>query len=60
MAATCDSLATLTLPGTTITTAQAVSAGSFTLPNGQSIKNLPAFCRVVGVLKPSTESNIQF
>jgi feruloyl esterase len=60
MAATCDSLATLTLPGTTIATAQVVPAGSFTPPSGQAIKNLPAFCRVAGVLKPSTDSNIQF
>src|SRR5258706_404474 len=59
-AATCDSLATLTLPGTTITVSEAVPAGSFTPPGGQPIKNLPAFCRVAGVLKPSSDSNIQF
>jgi hypothetical protein len=60
MAATCDSLATLTLPGTTITTAQAVPAGSFSPPGGQPIKDLPAFCRVAGVLKPTSDSDIQF
>src|SRR5258706_7714927 len=59
-AATCDSLATLTLPGTTITVSEAVPPGSFTPPGGQPIKNLPAFCRVAGVLKPSSDSNIQF
>jgi len=61
MAASCDSLATLTLPGTTITTAQSVPAGPFTPPGAQQpVKNLPAFCRVAGVLKPSSDSNIQF
>src|SRR5437016_3343330 len=60
MAATCDSLATLTLPGTTITTAESVPAGSFTPPGGQPIKNLPAFCRVAGILKPTSDSDIQF
>ena len=60
MAASCDSLATLALPGTTINTAQTMPAGSFTPPAGQPINNLPAFCRVTGVLKPSSDSNIQF
>src|SRR5258708_16898631 len=60
MAASCDSLATLTLPGTTLSVTEAVPAGSFTPPGGQPIKNLPAFCRVAGVLKPSSDSNIQF
>jgi hypothetical protein len=60
MAASCDSLATLTLPGTTIFTAQAVPAGSFTPPGSPPINNLPAFCRVAGVLRPTTDSNIQF
>ncbi len=60
MAASCDSLATLTLPGTTLSVTEAVPAGSFTPPGGQPIKNLPAFCRVAGVIKPSSDSNIQF
>jgi Tannase and feruloyl esterase len=58
--ATCDSLATLTLPGTTINVAQSVPAGSFTPPAGQPINNLPAFCRIAGILKPAADSNIQF
>ncbi len=32
--APCESLATLTLPDTTITSAQTVAAGAFTLPGG--------------------------
>jgi hypothetical protein len=58
--ASCDDLTKLTLANTTITTAQAVAAGPFTPPGGQPIQGLPAFCRVVGVLKPSTDSDIQF
>src|SRR5580698_472087 len=59
-AATCDDLAKLALPTTTITTAEAVPAGSFTPPGNPAIGNLPAFCRVAGVIKPSDDSNIQF
>jgi hypothetical protein len=58
--ASCDSLAKLTLPDTSITTAEAIPAGSFTPPGGRPIPNLPAFCRVAGVIRPSADSNIQF
>src|SRR5579859_1226918 len=50
-AATCESLATLKLPATTITSAQQVAAGAFTSPYPAEPgapplgKNLPAFCR---------------
>ena len=60
LAATCEDLAKLTLPDTTITTAQSMPAGSFTPPDGHALPNLPAFCRVAGVIKPSGDSNIQF
>ena len=59
-AATCDSLAGLALPYTTITVAQAVPAGTFTPPGSTPIANLPAFCRVAGVIKPTSDSNIRF
>lgn len=58
--ASCEDLAKLALPDTTIHIAQAVPAGSFTPPGGQAIANLPAFCRVAGVLKPTSDSDIQF
>src|SRR5579872_5823992 len=58
--ATCESLAQVELPNTTITTAEAVPAGAFTPPQGQPIRDLPAFCRVAGVIKPTSDSNIQF
>ncbi|HYR84830.1 MAG TPA: tannase/feruloyl esterase family alpha/beta hydrolase [Terriglobia bacterium] len=61
LAATCESLATLKLPQTTITTAQPVGAGAFIPPagNGATFKNLPAFCRVAATLKPSSDSDIK-
>ncbi len=72
MAATsCESLASLSLPDATITGAQNVAAGAFTLPgnpNGRGgrgagandiYKDLPAFCRVSATLKPSNDSDIK-
>lgn len=56
----CENLAKLDLPATTISRAESVPAGAFTPPAGKAISNLPAFCRVAGVIKPSTDSNIQF
>ncbi len=58
-AVSCESLASLTLPGATITAAQAI-AGSFTPPGEKAIDNLPALCRVAGVIKPSSDSSIRF
>ena len=69
--APCESLAALTLPDTTITSAQTVAAGAFTLPGGlgfpeaavarfrASVADLPAFCRVAATLRPSTDSDIK-
>jgi len=58
-AADCEGLAGLALPATTLT-AKTVAAGSFTLPNGQALKTLPAFCEVHGVSKPTESSAINF
>jgi feruloyl esterase len=61
-AATCESLATLALPDTTITLAQLVQAGVFTLPaefGPLNFKNVPAFCRVTAQIKPSKDSDIR-
>jgi len=68
--ATCDSLAHLKLQSTKITSAQTVAAGTFTLPPGTpppppglgifNFKELPAFCRVQGVIQPSSDSHIEF
>src|SRR5262245_58632221 len=61
-AATCEGLAELKLPNTTITLAQSVAKGEFTTPTGStaSYKELPAFCRVAGVIKPTNDSEIKF
>jgi feruloyl esterase len=67
---TCESLASLALPNTTITLAWAVDAGAFTIPIptgrppvrptlAQAASGLPAFCRVAATLKPSTDSDIK-
>src|SRR5215831_10843071 len=56
----CESLSGLTLPDTKITVAQGLPAGSFTPPGDKAIDNLPAFCRVAGVITPSADSNIRF
>jgi tannase/feruloyl esterase len=68
-AATCESLAALKLPNTTITSAQTVAAGAFTLPAGSqpqrpnpfnAFNMLPVFCRVQAVIQPSSDSHIEF
>jgi feruloyl esterase len=60
-AAACAALAQQSLPATTITSAQAIAAGSFTLPgSSNTVGNLPPFCRVAGVIAPTAESQILF
>ena len=67
-AATCEKLATLKLPSTTITLAQTVAAGAFTPPAGRQgrgaaaaavYSELPTFCRVTATLAPSNDSDIK-
>ena len=67
--ASCDSLMSLSLARTSITSAQVVAAGAFVPPQGvagaparefRGAKSLPEFCRVQGVSKPSTDSHIEF
>ncbi len=60
-AATCESLATLSLPHATITAAQSVTGGSFTPPGSTVAQTgLPPFCRVAGVSTPTSDSSIKF
>jgi feruloyl esterase len=65
-AATCESLAALTLANTKITAAHSQPAGSFTPPGAPpnaapnaAFAKLPAFCRVTASLTPSTDSDIR-
>jgi feruloyl esterase len=57
----CATLAAQSLAHTTITTAETVAGGTFT-PAGSNnaITNLPAFCRVAGVIAPTIDSQIRF
>lgn len=59
-AQSCETLAKLALPATMITRAESVPGGTFTPPAGKAIPNLPAFCRVAGTIKPSSDSDIRF
>jgi feruloyl esterase len=58
LADNCESLATLSLPHTTITKAEVVAAGTFVPPTGKPLPDLPAFCRVAATIKPSSDSDI--
>jgi len=58
-AATCESLAALTLPHATVTAAQSITSGSFTPPGATAaLTALPPFCRVAVTSTPTTDSHI--
>jgi len=66
--ATCESLAGLPLPDTTITLTQTVAAGALdihpkyfpaSLPGTPPLKELPAFCRVAADIRPTKDSDIK-
>src|SRR5262245_47554440 len=63
--ATCETLASVSLPNTTITSAQTVAAGAFTPPGGRGGSasapwtDLPAFCRIVATTK-MLNSDVKF
>lgn len=61
----CDNLNTISIPGTTITTIELIPPGPYkppadapAFPPPPSI-NLPEYCRVAAVLKPSSDSHIE-
>ena len=66
-AGACESLSTFKLDNATITSAQLVAAGAFSLPGGRAGKGrgpnpyekLPAFCRVQATLTPTSDSDIK-
>jgi feruloyl esterase len=62
-ASSCESLSSLAVPNTSITLAQVVPAGAFTLPGASpatpQLSQLPAFCRVAATLTPSSDSDIK-
>src|SRR5689334_8983366 len=64
-ASSCETLASLNLPNTTITLAQTVGAGGFSPPAGRQGRGaavyaeLPSFCRVAATIAPTTDSDIK-
>jgi Tannase and feruloyl esterase len=60
----CESLANLTLTMATITSTMSVAAGSYKPPAAPGLpaptQDLPAFCRVAGIAKPTSDSEIHF
>jgi hypothetical protein len=60
-AADCSALKQLKLADTTIATAEPVTSGSLEGPGiDKPLHDLPVFCRVTGVLRPSSDSDIHF
>ena len=59
MAAPCESLSTLKLTNTTITSAQSVAAGPAAGGRGGAATPLPAYCRVQATIKPTSDSEIK-
>ena len=62
----CEALKQESFTNTTITLAEGVDAGAFKAPAGgfpgfgADYSTLPAFCRVTGSIKPTSDSDIQF
>ena len=64
---TCENLSKLNLPHVTVNSAETVAAGAFTPPaapgpfgpNMALFHGLPAFCRVMATLTPSSDSDIK-
>jgi hypothetical protein len=57
----CARLTRLRFEGnTTVTAATEVTSGTLTTPTGQVLTNLPDFCRVEGLSRPTRDSNIYF
>lgn len=64
----CKDLASLSVPQTTVTSAELVAAGTFAPPAGapgagrgsrSPFADLPAFCRVAATLRPTADSDIK-
>jgi serine/threonine protein kinase len=59
-AVNCDNLSTLNLPNTTITSSRLLPGGTFSPPGSDPIQDLPAFCRLEGLMRPTADSEIRF
>jgi len=56
----CSALPGLAIDGTTITSAAMVTSGTLEIAPSTKVTNMPAFCRVQAISKPSADSNIFF
>jgi feruloyl esterase len=59
-APSCDAVKQLAIEHTAIDAAQPIPAGGYQAPGGMEIKDVPAFCRVHGVISPVPGSQIGF
>ena len=59
-AADCSSLKSLKLDNTTITLAEPVTSGNLAISGSRTLTGLPPFCRVTGILRPTSDSAIRF
>jgi hypothetical protein len=59
-AADCAGLKSLKLEGTEIVAAETVTSGMLEIPEAASLHDLPSFCRVQGIMRPSSDSKIRF
>jgi hypothetical protein len=60
-AAACEALTGATLGGgSSVVEASAVAAGSLRVSDSLTLPNLPAFCRVQGISRPTPDSDIRF
>ncbi|HSN93065.1 MAG TPA: tannase/feruloyl esterase family alpha/beta hydrolase [Anaeromyxobacteraceae bacterium] len=57
----CEGLVDLVFEGNTgVTASSLVTGGTLVTPNGLTLTNLPPFCRVQGLSRPTADSNITF
>ena len=56
----CGAIANLGLPNITVDAAESHAGGAYTPSDGKAIDDLPAFCRVHGVIEPVPGSRIGF
>ena len=54
----CQTLINLSLTDTTMSSAEVVTANSFSAPNSNNVMSMPAFCRVVGVTTPAVNFEV--
>lgn len=59
-AMTCADLAKMSIPSVRIVEVKEIAAGQFAPPGLEKIPDMPAFCRVVAVAKPTSDSVINF